>query len=362
MWSVGPPFSRLFVPSYIPAARHICIIMPDVCAITSEGADISYSSSRRIVVTGASGFIGRHLVSKCIADGFQVIALSRKGIGSSGATDVRIDDYRNAKEIAPLCRGADAVIHLAARAHQVNEDAQSAAALYDAANVDSALAVAVASRLAGAKRFVLVSSIGVNGNATHGIPFNSADEPKPVDTYAKSKWKAEQAVAAELRAGPTDFVILRPPLVYGDDCPGNFATLLRLIARAPIVPLGKVRTGRTFVYVENLVDAIVTAAQHPAASRRTFLVADAQSLALCDVVRILASGLNRSPRIVVNVPVALLKLVARLAGRADTLNKLTAELLVDANAFGASTGWVAPVAAEHGLHETAGAYRRNRTG
>jgi nucleoside-diphosphate-sugar epimerase len=336
--------------------------IPDVCAITSEGADISHSSSRRIVVTGASGFIGRHLVSKCIADGFEVIALSRRERSSFGATDVRIDDYRNAEEIAPLCRNADAVIHLAARAHQVNEDAESAAALYDAANVDSAVAVALASRLAGAKRFVLVSSIGVNGNATHGIPFNSADEPKPVDTYAKSKWKAEQAVAAELRDGPTDFVILRPPLVYGDGCPGNFATLLRLVARAPIIPLGRVRSGRTFVYVENLVDAIVTASQHPAASRRTFLVADAQSLVLSEVVRILVLGLNRSPRIVVNVPVIFLQFAARLAGRADMLNKLTAELLVDANAFSASTGWVAPVAAERGLHETASAYRRNKAG
>jgi nucleoside-diphosphate-sugar epimerase len=329
-------------------------------AIAPAGTHIPHSSLRRIVITGASGFIGRYLVSKCVTDGHEVVALSRKGMSSAGAIDERIDDYRNVETIVPLCRNADAVIHLAARAHQFNGDRSSAPAIYETANVDSTVAVARATRLAGAKRFVLVSSIGVNGNATKGVPFSSADRPAPVDLYAQSKWKAEQAVAAELRQGPTDFVILRPPLVYGNGCPGNFASLLRLVARAPIIPLGNVRTRRSLVYVDNLVDAIIIAAQHPAVSRQTFLIADAHSLALCEVVRMLAQGMDRSPEIVMKVPVFLLRLVAQLAGRIEMLNKLTAELLIDARDFGAATGWVARVAVERGLHETARAYLQSR--
>jgi nucleoside-diphosphate-sugar epimerase len=314
-------------------------------------------SGKRIVITGASGFVGRHLISKCLESGIEVIALSRSGTRLPGVTDARIDDYRDVAGLTTFCRRADAVVHLAARAHQMQESAEGTDSAYEVANVGSAVAVATATRLAGVRRFVFVSSIGVNGNSTNGVPFTLNDEPAPVEAYAKSKWRAEQAVAAELQEGPTDFVVLRPPLVYGAGCPGNFASLLRLVAKAPIIPLGKVSSRRTFIYVGNLVDAILTASTHSAASRRTFLIADAQSLSLSEIVRVLALGLNRPPWVVVNISVGLLELLGRMTGRSNMLRKLTAELIVDASEFGTSTGWVPPFAAAYGLEETARAYR-----
>jgi nucleoside-diphosphate-sugar epimerase len=197
-----------------------------------------------------------------------------------------------------------------------------------------------------------MSSIGVNGESTSGVPFSCDDAPKPEQPYAKGKWQAERAISGLMSEGATDFVILRPPLVYGANCPGNFAKLMRFVARTPIIPLGAVKSRRSFIFIENLTDAILTAALHQSASRRTFLVADRESLSLSELVRILAA-LSRPKRNVVEVPIRLLRFLARLAGKQRMLDKLTSELLVDATEFSRVTGWEAPFSALHGLRITA---------
>jgi UDP-glucose 4-epimerase len=311
------------------------------------------TEKQRIAITGASGFIGRHLVDLAVRSGFEVVALSRRGTGRTDVVDVRVKDYGDVERLAVQIGPAQAVVHLAARAHQSGDDPSGSADLYDQANVAPAVSVARAARIAGAGRVVFVSSIGVNGETTHGRPFTASDAPAPVEPYAVSKWLAEQAVARELHGGATDFAILRPPLVYGEGCPGNFGRLLKLICKAPVIPLGGVRVPRTFIYVENLTDAIIVACTHPAASRKTFLLADDRNLSVSEIARVLAASLGRSRFAIMNLPTGFLRAVARLARRSRAVDKLTAELEVNGSEFCRSTGWRPPFSPEDGLRKTA---------
>lgn len=310
-------------------------------------------SAAPFVVTGASGFVARHLIDRLAAEGRPVVALSRRGTARSDVKDVRVDDYEDVERLRAAVRGAACVFHLAARAHEVGAAAaQTDVSRFDD-NVRSTVAVAKACRMEGVDRMVQLSSIGVNGNETHGQPFDADAIPRPAEPYAVSKWQAEQALAQQLGDGPTDYVIIRPPLVYGPGNPGNFARLLRLVQRAPLVPLGGFTARRTFVSVHNLVDALLIAATHDGASRGTFLVADDTTVSVAEVVRLLEQGLGRSPRRVIHVPLAWLQALATLAGRGPMVAKLAAELQVDARAFGAATGWRPPRTPQQDLPDMA---------
>lgn len=305
----------------------------------------------RVAVTGASGFVGRHLIKSLVRDGHAVAALSRQTTTIPGATAWPIPDYGDLGSLAKAFDGVDTVFHLAARAHQ--HDAGDAASRYREANVDVTMNVVRACLERGVRRLVFASSIGVHGNLTEGRPFTERDRPAPVDAYAVSKLDAERAVTEGLRTGPTDHVILRPPLVYGAGCPGNFRSLLRLAASAPIVPLGALRAPRSFIYIDNLVDAMLLAARHPGASRRVFVVADKRDTSVGEIMRTVTAELGRSSHVVLNVAPALLALIARVTGQSSTYAKLAAPLQVDATEFSRVTGWTPPVDTLDGLRRTA---------
>lgn len=312
-----------------------------------------------VAVTGASGFIGQRLLMHLREDGRAAVSLSRRPSGVDGVREALLHDYSDVPSVMRALHGVDAVIHLAARAHQVWPGGNEAE-LFHEANVTVTQSVARACIGARVRRMVLVSSIGVNGNRTLHRPFTAGDAPNPIEPYAISKWMAEQAMAAEFRDSATDFVILRPPLVYGPDCPGNFKRLLKVVATAPLVPLGAVKAARTFIFIDNLVSALLVAASHPAASRRTFLVSDSRTLTVAVIATILAAALGRSPRIVVSIPVPWLERAARLARKPQAFEKLTAELEVDSSEFSRATGWHPAVSPEQGLRATALSYLNER--
>lgn len=307
---------------------------------------------RVIAVTGASGFVGRRLLARLLSDGSPALALSRRGTGVAGVRDVVVADYRDVPVLARTLSGIDSLVHLAGRAHQGVRESDSAQR-FRAANVETTLAVARACIEAGVRRFVLVSSIGVNGNRTHERPFAAADTPHPVEPYAVSKWEAERELAALLRGSAVEYVVLRPPLVYGPGCPGNFASLLGFVANAPVVPLGGLHALRSLIYVDNLVDALLVAARHPGLSGNTFLLADGRDISVGEVVRELAAVLRPSRSPVGNAPLWLLALLASIAGSRDAYEKLAAPLQVDATEFGRATGWHALIDPSEGLRETA---------
>lgn len=304
-----------------------------------------------IAVTGASGFVGRRLIAHLGSSGASPVAISRRPEADAAARHVSVDDYGDVAGLARQLRGVESLIHLAARAHQDSAGAADIE-LFRAANVQTTLNVAQACMAAGVRRLVFVSSIGVNGSRSEH-PFTERDAPAPSEPYAVSKWEAERALAALAARSSMNVVIVRPPLVYGPGCPGNFGRLVRWTASSRLVPLGALTAPRTFVFLDNLVEALAVAAQHPAIANSTFLVADSSDVTVGDVVRILASVLQPGRRVVVNLPPALLALAASLAGRRSAYEKLAAPLQVDASAFSRATGWRPAVSPQEGLRETA---------
>lgn len=296
----------------------------------------------RLVVTGASGFIGRAFVAHARAAGHLVTALSRRG-GS-------IDGYEDATVLARACAGADAIVHLAARAHRGGTDADFEC------NVRAARAIAHGASSAGVPRVVLVSSIGVNGNATCGKAFDEADPPAPVEPYARSKLRSEQEVQSILDASATQWTIVRPPLVYGPRAPGNFGCLVRAIVHGFPLPLASVRNQRSLLGVGNLSDAIVLCAVHPLAANQLFLLADADDLSTPEIVRCIAVGLRRPARLW-SVPPALLTLVAKLAGRGRLAQSLCESLQVDASKARRMLGWSPAVRITDGIAGAAAAWK-----
>jgi nucleoside-diphosphate-sugar epimerase len=220
------------------------------------------------------------------------------------------------------------------------------------------LAVAKAAQRAGVRRVVLVSSIGVNGSATHGHPFTEADGPAPTEPYAVSKLEAEQALREALAAGATDWVVLRPPLVYGPGCPGNLAKLIGLAARAPVLPLGGLHAPRTLVAIDNLVDALLVAARHDAASRRTFVVADGRDIDVAGMLSAFLEGLGRGRWRLLSVPAGLLGGLAWAAGKSAAWVKISGALQVDAREFRKVTGWEPKIDPKDGLRAAAAAFSR----
>lgn len=303
-----------------------------------------------LAITGASGFIGRVLLDRLVAAGEKPTAISRQSLGMEGVRNVMVTDYAQTADLVSHLLDADAVIHLAGRAHQDASTAQ-AEALFQAANVDTALDVARACIAARVKRLVFVSSIGVNGNRS-AKPFTETDPPAPTEPYAVSKWKAELALTELLKGSGTELVIIRPPLVYGPGCPGNFKKLARFVATSRWVPLGSLDAPRSFIHVVNLADVLITAARHPGVGGMTFLVADGRDTTVSEVVRKLAGSLPGSTR-VVNVPVPLLRTAALLVGRQASFEKLAAPLQVNASLFSCITGWRPVISMDEGLLDTA---------
>ncbi len=264
-------------------------------------------------------------------------------------------DYCDVPRMTQHFAGAAAVIHLAARAHVLDGAAALAGdAVWRAANVEAALAVASAARAAGCTRFVLVSSIGVNGNHTCGrAPFTETDPADPQEPYARSKCDAERHVRELLSGSTTELTVLRPTLVYGPGCSGNFARLVKLVHRMPLVPLGAIRSRRSLLGVENFCEAILLAATHPACAGRTFLLSDGEDVRLNELVRLIAAGLAPQAGRLVFVPRWMLQGSAALLGNSAAFKKLTCELLVDSRAFREATGWRASIALSDGVFRAA---------
>lgn len=313
-----------------------------------------------LAVTGSSGFVGRHLVSWLAEQGHNVTAVSRS---PTGQLPVRVEarpvaDYTDVGAMARALQGSQAVVHLAARAHMLGpEQPEEALLAFQRANVDATLACVEAALQAGCRRFVLVSSIGVNGQSTHGEPFTEDDEPSPQGPYARTKWQAERAVIERLAGSALEWVVVRPPLVYGPGCPGNFWALLDLVRRLPVLPFGALRARRSYIGIENLCSALEMATLHPSCAGRRFLLSDGEDIDLASLIRLLANGMGRSHVPQWAVPPILIQTLAMLAGRRDTFAKLCDELRVDSRAFRQCTGWKPPVALSNGLMKTAESHR-----
>lgn len=313
-----------------------------------------------IAVTGATGFVGRSLVARLKREAIDVVAISRSFSNSLGS-DTKLSfcvEYLDTASLVDLFRSCDVVIHLAALAHHLSRSSSAIEMnAYRRANCESLVSVARAASQAGVRRLVFVSSIGVNGSSTDGTPFTEADQPHPSEPYAITKLEAERALAEELLGSLTDWVVLRPPLVYGAGCPGNLERLIRLASSAPLLPFGSVHALRTLISIDNLIDAILIASHHPAVSRRVFVVADSEDIDVAGILKAFLLGLGRGTWRLLPIPPSLIGLFLKLLGKKDLWEKFSCELRVDSSSFCRATGWVPVVRPQDGLRLAASSTR-----
>lgn len=315
-----------------------------------------------VLITGASGFIGRELVRTLPGKGYIVRAMARhlvKVFSSTSNTSWYVtEDLADQKDFSML-DGVNAVIHLAGRAHILKETAADPLAEFRRANVHATRNLARAAADCGVRRFVFISSIGVNGNVTHDQAFTEKTPAAPHNFYAMSKWEAEQELMEISQKTGIEVVVLRPPLVYGPGVRANFLSLLRWVERGAPLPMGAIQNQRSLIYVGNLVDAIARCLDHPAASGRTYLVSDGEDISTPELIRRLATAMERRSYLL-SVPMPLLKLAGKVAGKAADIERLVESLVVDSSRIRLEIGWVPPCSMAEGLQATANWYRHQR--
>lgn len=308
----------------------------------------------KVLVSGASGFVGVPTCRRLLAAGHRVVAAVRRD-------DCFLPLEVEARRVEPLgpdtdwrdaLKGCDAVIHLAARAHVMRDRAADRLTLFRRINRDGAVRLAEQAVAAGVGRFVFVSSIKVNGEATPAErPFRADDAPAPCDPYGVSKAEAEAALTDIATRTGLSLAVVRPPLVHGPGAKGNLAALLKVLRLGLPLPLGAVNNRRSLVGVDNLADALAFLVAHPAQGR--FLIRDGEDVSTPRLIRLLAEAQGRSARLL-PVPPILLRLLGTMTGRRAAVDRLIGSLVVDDTPLRA-LGWVPPVSLASGLAEMAAA-------
>lgn len=316
-----------------------------------------------IVITGATGFVGRSATPAVAAAGHGVLACVRQPVdlGIPGVKCLVVPDIASEALWSAKLTGASCVLHLAGSAHSNPRGDPVRQAEIRRVNVTGTERLARAAMAAGVSRFVFVSSIGVNGSHTRGKPFAEDDEPAPGDFYSATKWEAEQTLHHCCAGSSVELVVVRPTLVAGAGAPGNLDRLVRLIQRGLPIPYVDGETCRNLVGVRSLADLLVLACVHPAAAGRTFLAAEDPPLSVADIAIEIASGLNRRARLL-KLPRRPLKSLAALAGRSRDFARIGESLRVDAAAARRSLGWSPHLPIQSELRQVGAAMRRSAAG
>jgi UDP-glucose 4-epimerase len=308
-----------------------------------------------ILVTGAAGFVGRALTARLAPRGRVRAATHTAPYEWShpNLTVIHGKTLSLAEDWSAALDGVAAVVHCAARVHVPRESGGDAAA-YRPINVEGTLNLARQAAASGARRFVFLSSIKVNGERTlPDRPFTADQAPAPRDPYGISKMEAELGLRALARDSGLEVVVVRPPLVYGPGVKANFLTLMRWLARGWPLPLGALtQNRRSFVALDNLVDLLMTCLDHPAAANRTFLVSDGEDLSTADLLERLGAALGRPARLC-SVPPGWLEAAAAVFGRADEARRLCQWLQVDMRQTQDALGWMPPLGVDEGLRRAA---------
>jgi nucleoside-diphosphate-sugar epimerase len=310
----------------------------------------------RVLVTGATGFVGVALVSRLVdIGGFSVRAAVRR---ESREFPARIEQIV-AGELTPSMDwqetlvGVDAVIHLAARVHVMADTATDPLTEFRRVNVEGTMNLARQAAAAGVRRFVFISSIKVNGESTPlNHPYSEEDTPVPVDPYGISKYETEEGLCRLATETGMEVVIIRPPLVYGPGVKANFQSMMRWLMCGVPLPLGGIHNKRSLVALDNLVDLIVTCINHPAAANQIFLAGDGEDLSTTDLLKRMAKALGHPSRLI-PVPVKVLELGAVLLGKRAVAQRLCGSLQVDISKARTLLGWNPPISVDEGLRRTA---------
>ena len=308
----------------------------------------------KILVTGATGFVGGAVVRRIVADNeHEVVAAVR-------STDPALEKLAKCVNVGDLNAdtlwqealiGVDVVIHVAARVHVMQETAYEALGEFRKTNVLGTLTLARQAASAGVKRFIFISSIKVNGETTEiDKPFTADDIPSPQDAYGISKMEAEKGLLEIAQQTGMEVVIIRPPLVYGAGAKGNFSMLLKLVKLGIPLPFGSLNNKRSLVGIDNLVDLITVCTKHDGAENQIFLVSDDDDLSTAQLIQKIGQSLGK-PAMLIPFPQFLLKFLLKIIGKAEIAQRICGSLQVDISKTEKLLNWQSPISVIDGLRK-----------
>lgn len=306
----------------------------------------------RVLVTGANGFIGQALCRAMHHSGFNLRAAVRQKdnrlpteyeVIESGDVGPETDWQ---KELI----GVDTVVHLSGKAHILKDTSDDLLSAFRRINVMGTEQLARMAVKAGVRRFIFISSIKVNGEGG-SRPYTENDAPDPRDAYAISKREAEDSLAHMAAQTGLQVVVLRLPLVYGPGVKANFKNLIKIVNSGVPLPFSGINNRRSFVYLDNLVSAIITCVTHPLATGEIFMVSDGQDISTPDLIKMIAFSMNKKPGLFYLHP-RILKALCKIVGKSKEEEKMTGTLLVDSSKIRNLLNWKTPFSLEEGIKET----------
>ncbi|MCP3933470.1 MAG: NAD-dependent epimerase/dehydratase family protein [Bacteroidetes bacterium] len=307
----------------------------------------------KVLVTGANGFVGRHLCRFLINHGYEVIA----GRRSSSCSRVGIQATMYYGDIGPetvwdnKLHGIDVIVHLASRVHIVKETSTIPLDAFRAVNTDGTQQLLLAASQQRVKKFLFLSSIGVNGCETTSSPFTENDTPQPHNAYAQSKWEAEQKIHKVMKHSNMNCIIIRPPLVYGPDVVANFLFLLRIMKTGVPLPLGAIKNLRSYISVDNLVDFITFMIVQDEIKNETYLISDDDDISTPELLQCIAGHMRKKIHLF-PVPLSLLHFGGLLLNKANPIHRLCSSLQIDITKA-KMLGWRPPITLPKGVEQTA---------
>ena len=333
--------------------------------------------NEKILITGGTGFVGSALIKLLVNNGRQIISTVRQesqniSINKKQKNFINVGKIGSNTDWSDTLLNINTVVHLAARVHVMQDDAEDPLAAFSEVNTFGTEHLAREAAKAGVRRFVYLSSIKVNGEETGlrarniGLGteefvlsksnvrarFSESDVPNPQDPYAVSKWEAEQILHSIAKETGMEVVVIRPPLVYGPRVKANFLNMMRWLHRGVPLPLGAINNKRSLVALGNLVDLIMTCVDHPAAANQTFLAGDGEDLSTTELLRRMGKALGKPARLL-PVPERLLKAGLQAIGKNDIAQRLCSSLQVDISKAQDMLGWRPPLSVDDALKLTA---------
>lgn len=313
---------------------------------------------KKILITGATGFVGQALSTYLIDKGYVVTAgvRSKNDDLPDTVTQVLVGDLQPNTNWSDALFGVDLVIHLAARVHVMKDDCNDPMAFYRLINTDSTLNLAKQATDAGVTRFIFLSSIKVNGEyTTKGIPFTADDMITTQDPYGLSKYEAEQGLKRLSILGGMEFVIIRSPLVYGPGVKGNFLQMIKMVSKGIPLPFGAINNRRSLVALDNLTNLIFVCLEHGCAHNQIFLVSDGQDISTTDLLYRMGKALGR-PVLLFGFSRSFLNVVLSLLGKQSITQRLYTSLEVDISKTKSILGWAPIINLDTALVKTAEAW------
>lgn len=317
---------------------------------------------KHILVTGATGFVGRFLCARLLSEGHAVrgtiLASESPSVLVAEVEQVTVEPLGADTPWGQAVAGIDTIIHLAARVHIMDDQASDPLSEFRSVNTEGTARLAREAARAGVKRLVFISSIKVNGEET-SVPYTEDAEAQPTDPYGISKWEAEQRLRQIESETGLEVVVVRPTLVYGPGVKANFLNMMRIVRRGIPLPLASIVNRRSMIYVGNLVDALAVCAVHPAAAGKTYLGSDGEDVSTPELIRRTARALGVPARLF-PVPVSFIHLAGVVTGKRAAVNRLTGSLVVDCSKIRRELDWTPPYTMAEGLRATAEWFQKSQ--